>query len=247
MIAAAVCADDRMEATVKPLDDPKPLTNADVSSRRSFMKYAAAAAASAVAFGVDVPGLRLSEAFAQQGAVDLGGGDVGVLNYAYALEQLEAAFYTQALAEPYEGMSGYERSVLRDIRDHEIAHRSFFAKALGRSRIPNLAPNFSAVNFASRASVITTASTFEDLGVSAYNGGGQAIRNLAYLAAAGSIVSVEARHAAILRDFINPLSSNFAGWDIVDLNGLDVARAPSQVLIAAAPFIATPITAAQLP
>lgn len=217
------------------------------SSRRSVLKWAAAAGVSAVAFGVNIPGLRLNEAFAQAAAVDLGGGDVGVLNYAYALEQLEAAFYTQVLAQPYQGMSGYEHSILRDIRDHEIAHRSFLAKALGRNRIPNLTPNFSAVNFASRQSVLTTASTFEDLGVSAYNGGGQAIKNPAYLAAAGSIVSVEARHAAILRDLINPLSSSFAGYDVVDFSGLDVARAPSQVLMAAAPFIATPVTANQLP
>jgi hypothetical protein len=204
-------------------------------------------AAAAVAFGVDIPGLRLNEAFAQSGAVDLGGGDVGVLNYAYALEQLEAAFYTQALATPYAGMSAYERSVLRDIRDHEIAHRAFFAKALGRNRIPNLQPNFTAVDFADRRSVITTASTFEDLGVSAYNGGGAAIKNPAYLAAAGTIVSVEARHAAVLRDIISPLSANFAGWDVVNINGLDVARPPSQVLPMAAPFIATPVSASQLP
>lgn len=218
-----------------------------LSSRRSILKWAGAAAASAAVFGVDIPGLKLTEAFAQTGAADLGGGDVGVLNYAYALEQLEAAFYTQVVANPYDGMSGYERSVLRDIRDHEIAHRAFFAKALGRNRIPNLTPNFSAVDFGSRRSVLTTASTFEDLGVSAYNGGGQAIRNPAYLAAAGSIVSVEARHAAVLRDLIQPLSSNFAGYDVVNFNGLDVARPPSQVLMAAAPFIATPITATQLP
>lgn len=215
--------------------------------RRSFLKLAGMTAAAAVAFGVDIPGLRLNEAFAQSGAVDLGGGDVGVLNYAYALEQLEAAFYTQALATPYAGMSAYERSVLRDIRDHEIAHRAFFAKALGRNRIPNLQPNFTAVDFADRRSVITTASTFEDLGVSAYNGGGAAIKNPAYLAAAGSIVSVEARHAAVLRDIISPLSANFAGWDVVNFNGLDVARPPSQVLPMAAPFIATPVSASQLP
>jgi hypothetical protein len=215
--------------------------------RRSFLKLAGMTAAAAVAFGVDIPSLRLNEAFAQSGAVDLGGGDVGVLNYAYALEQLEAAFYTQALATPYAGMSAYERSVLRDIRDHEIAHRAFFAKALGRNRIPNLQPNFTAVDFADRRSVITTASTFEDLGVSAYNGGGAAIKNPAYLAAAGTIVSVEARHAAVLRDIISPLSANFAGWDVVNINGLDVARPPSQVLPMAAPFIATPVSASQLP
>jgi hypothetical protein len=149
------------------------------------------------------------------------------------------------VATPYQGMSGYERSVLHDIRDHEVAHRAFFAKALGRRRIPNLKPNFSAINFASRQSVLSTASTFEDLGVAAYNGGGAAIRNPAYLAAAGSIVSVEARHAAILRDLIDPLSSSFAGD--VDFSGLDVAKPPSQVLAAAAPFVATPISATQLP
>ena len=215
--------------------------------RRSFLKLASMAGMAAVAFGVDVPGLRLNEAFAQSGAVDLGGGDVGVLNYAYALEQLEAAFYTQVLATPYAGMNRYEHSVLSDIRGHEVAHRAFFAKALGRHRIPNLKPNFTAVNFADRTSVITTASTFEDLGVSAYNGGGAAIKNPQYLAAAGSIVSVEARHAAILRDIISPLSSNFAGWDVVNWSGLDVARLPSQVLPIAAPFIATPISGSQLP
>jgi Ferritin-like domain len=119
-----------------------------LSSRRSVLKWAAAA--SAAVFGVDIPGLRLNEVFAQASPVDLGGGDVGVLNYAYAFEQLEAAFYTQVIAQPYDGMSGYERSVLRDIRDHEIAHRAFFARALGHNRIPNLTPNFSAVNFSSR-------------------------------------------------------------------------------------------------
>ena len=141
------------------------------SSRRTILKWSAATAAAAAAFGVDVKGLRLSEAFSQT-AVDLGSGDVGVLNYAYALEQLEAAFYTQVLASPYGGMTGRERSLLRDIREHEVAHRNFLARALGGNRIPDLTPNFSAVNFGDRTSVLTTASTFEDLGVAAYNGGG---------------------------------------------------------------------------
>lgn len=216
-------------------------------ARRSFLKWSGAAAAAAVAFGVDVPGLRLGQAFAQSRAVDLGSGDLGVLNYAYALEQLEAAFYTEVMASPYAGMGARERSLLGDIKAHEIAHREFFKKTLGQNRIPDLTPNFKAVNFNDRKSVLTTAMTFEDLGVSAYNGGGAAIENPAYLAAAGSIVSVEARHAATIRDIINPLSEAFAGDDVVNRNGLDVSRPPSQVLAAAGPFIATPITATQLP
>lgn len=39
------------------------------------------------------------------GAVDLGAGDTGILNYAYALEQLEASFYTQVIASPYSGIT----------------------------------------------------------------------------------------------------------------------------------------------
>lgn len=219
----------------------------DNKSRRTFMRFSAVAAASAVAFGVDVEGLGLSSAFAQAAAVDVGSGDFGVLNFAYALEQLEAAFYTQVLTTPYRGMSAYEAQVLTGIRDHEIAHRETFRVALNLFAIPDLQPNFSRVDFGSRASVLKTASTFEDLGVSAYNGAGQYLSNALFLALAGSIVSVEARHAALLRDLIHPYSSYFAGDDVVDHAGLDVARLPSHVLPLAAPYIATPISAQQLP
>lgn len=209
------------------------------SPRRSVLKWAGATAIAAAAFGVDVPGLRLSHAFAQAG-VDLGAGDVGVLNYAYALEQLEAAFYTQVLASPYGGMTRGERSLLQDIKAHEVAHRTFFARTLGGNRIPNLTPNFAAVDFSDRSSVLTTASTFEDLGVAAYNGGGAAIQSPKILAAAGSIVSVEARHAETIRHLVGTPG-------VVDAQGLDRALLPSQVLPQAAPFIATPVTASQLP
>lgn len=219
-------------------------------SRRSLLQGAAAAATTATVAGVE---LNLNKAFAQRGAaivggaVDLGSGDFAVLNYAYALEQLEAAFYTQAVANPYRGINRYEMAVLTDLRDHEVAHREFLRSALGFNRIPDLQVDFSRVNFANRQSVLTTARTFEDLGVSAYNGAGQLLRNPQFLAAAGSIVSVEARHAAIIRDILNPLSPAFAGNDVVDAAGLDVARLPSQVLPLAAPFILTPISARQLP
>ena len=216
-------------------------------SRRTVLKWSLATAAAATAFGVDVKGLRLTEAFAQVQAIDLGAGDIGVLNYAYALEQLEAAFYTQVVARPYQGIDRYELANLRIIKGHEVAHREFLRKALGRNRIPDLTPNFNAVDFNSRESVLKTASTFEDLGVSAYNGGGAAISNPQYLAAAGSIVSVEARHAATLRILLYGLGPAFAGDDVVDYSGLDVSRPPSQVLALAAPFIATPVTASQLP
>ena len=214
-------------------------------SRRNILKWSAVTAAAATAFGVDVDRLGLPSAFAQAG-VDVGSGEFGVLNFAYALEQLEAAFYTQVLAAPYAGISRYEVQVLTGIRDHEIAHRELLRGALGLLAIPDLQVDFSRVNFGSRSSVLGTARSFEDLGVSAYNGGGPYLSPL-FLATAGSIVSVEARHAALIRDILQPYSAAFAGDDIVDRNGLDVVRLPSQVLPKAAPFIVTPVSARQLP
>ncbi len=177
------------------------------------------------------------------GTVDLGRGDIGILNYAFALEQLEAAFYTKVVTDSAAVFSSDEIALFTDIRDHEIAHREFLKAALGAKGIPALEVNFSAINFASRDSVLTTAKTFEDLGVSAYNGAGNLIVSADYLLVAGKIVSVEARHAAYVRDMINngDFSTN------ADANGLDGLSAPSAVLPLAQPFITTKISGSNLP
>lgn len=179
--------------------------------------------------------------------VDLGSGDIGILNYAYALEQLEAAFYTQVIDMPYSGMTEEEKRFLTDIRDHEIIHREFFKAALGSAAIPGLEVNFSSINFKDRASVLGTARVLEDTGVAAYNGAGKYIQDVNYLLIAGKIVSVEARHAAIIRDLLQPKSRYFAGDDVVDANGLDLAKEPAMILADAQPLIETRITANNLP
>lgn len=169
---------------------------------------------------------------------DLGYSDVGVLNYAYALEQLEAAFYTQVIMTPYTGITDAERMILTEIRDHEIAHRELFKAALASAAIPGLTPNFSAVNFRDRMSVLNTARTFENIGVSAYNGAGQLIQGADYLTLAGKIVSVEARHASIIAELQFPRTTRFAGDDIVFPNsGLEEIRNPEEVLLLVQPYI----------
>ncbi len=179
-------------------------------------------------------------------SVSLGSGDIGILNYAYALEQLEAAFYTQVIATPYSGMTTDEKSGLTDIMNHEIAHREFFKNALGSSAIAGLTVNFSTIDFTSRTSVLGTAMAFEDLGVSAYNGAGSLITTADYLVLAGKIVSVEARHAAYIRDLIT--YNSFAGTDVVAAsNGLEMSRTPTQVLSIAGAYVTTKIDASQLP
>lgn len=212
------------------------------NSRRTVLQWTGGALATLAIFGGNLPNFGMSPAL----AADLGEGDVGVLNYAYALEQLEAAFYTKVMESPYGDMSADEKQVLGDILDHEVAHRDFLKKALADKAIPDLEVDFSKVDFTKRDSVLTTAKTFEDLGVAAYNGAGKLLKDKAYLLAAGRIVSVEARHAATIRDLLQPGSVAFSGPDVVDAKGLDGAKAPAEVLKAADPFIKTKITAKSL-
>ncbi len=214
-------------------------TQKSTPTRRNILKWTGGGVAMLAMSGGFLPNFGISSAL----AADLGSGDVGVLNYAYALEQLEAAFYTKVVESPYADMPEAEKMTLTEIRDHEVEHREFLKKALADKAIPSLEVDFSKVDFTKRESVLGTAKVFEDLGVSAYNGAGKLIKNPDYLLAAGKIVSVEARHAATIRDLLQPSSVAFAGMDVVDKNGLDGAKAPADVLKAAGPFIKTEVTA----
>lgn len=91
------------------------------------------------------------------------------------------------------------------------------------------------MNFAGRKSALTIAMTFEDPGVSDCNGGGAAIQNAKYLAAAGFIVSVEARHAAEAR-----LVRGVRPWT----GAFDKPMSKAQALAAAKPFILSASSAA---
>lgn len=217
-----------------------------VLKRRAFIKYAGASAGVAA---LVITGCDEDDTPANDNGVDLGSGDTGILNYAYALEQLEAAFYTAVTGNAAFStiFSAEEQVILTDIRDHEIAHREFLKAALMGNAIGDLEVDFSSVNFGDRASVLNTAKTFEDLGVAAYNGAGNLLEDVNLLLVAGKIVSVEARHAAAIRDLLNPKSADFAGNDVVDAMGLDGAKMPVEVLTAADPFIKTKVNGNNLP
>ena len=143
-------------------------------------------------------------------------------------------------------MTATETQFLTEIRDHEIAHREFFKAAISgvAKPIPNLEVDFSKINFSSRASVLGTAMAFEDLGVSAYDGAGYLIKNTTYLLLAGKIVSVEARHAALIRELVSP--NSFLG-DQVDGDSVNISRTPLQVLAIAGEYIKTKIDPSSLP
>lgn len=194
---------------------------------------------------------------ARNGVFDLGGGDFGVLTYAYALEQLEADFYTKVVnASGFTtNFTAQDQIILTDLYRHEVIHREFFKTALTGALpdaktqlLPNLAFNYGTLNFSNRTQVLATAKALEDTGVAAYNGAGKLLKSPDYLLLAGKIVSVEARHASAIRSLINPNSKDFAGDDVVNVTtGLDVASNPSQVIPIAAGFITTKFTAKYLP
>ncbi|RZJ58061.1 MAG: ferritin-like domain-containing protein [Hymenobacter sp.] len=185
--------------------------------RRSFFMYAGATAG---ATALVLAGCKDDSNSNSPGTVSVGSGDVGVLNYAYALEQLEAGFYTTLrMGSYYMGLTATsaEKLILDDLYYHEVIHRDFFKAAISAKATPiaSLTPDFSKIDFTSRSSVLMAAKAFEDLGVAAYNGAGQYITDPGYLYIAGKIVSVEARHAAIIRDLVT--ENNFVGNDIITL------------------------------
>ncbi len=127
--------------------------------------------------------------------------DVDVLNYALTLEHLEAAFYE--LVPDFEfGEDGFGNSItenLTTIGEHETAHVETLTQTitdLGGEPVEAAEYDFGVTD---AASFLATAVVLEDTGVSAYDGAASAIEDPGLLTAAGSIVAVEARHAAYLR------------------------------------------------
>ena len=227
-----------------------PISRIDVAattSRRDFFKRAG--------FGIGAVAVASNLAACDSDPVDGDtvtldfSSDVGVLNYAYALEQLEAGFYATVIGSSAfaSTFSAGEQSILRDLAAHEAIHRDFFEVAIGQvgTPIPDLTPDFSSIDFASRTSVLSTAQTFEDLGVSAYNGAGKYIDDDGYLTLAGKIVSVEARHASVIAGLIQ--ANSIASSGQIDNQGLDKALEPSAVLSAAGPFIQDTIRVTNVP
>jgi len=162
-------------------------------TRSAFLVRGALAAGAVYGAGAVTP-------FVGQALAQGGGGDVDILNFALTLEYLEGAFYKQAVTK-VKGLSGDTLKLAKELRDNEAEHVAALTKAIkGAGGKPVTAPkvDFGGA-FASTEAFLKTANTFEDTGVSAYNGAGPMLKNKDYLAAAGSIVQIEARHAALTR------------------------------------------------
>jgi hypothetical protein len=136
--------------------------------------------------------------------------DVKILNYALTLEFLEAAFYKQAVANAAFGSSAPLKAFAETVAGHEAKHVAFLKKALGPAAIKS--PRFDfGDTVTDPAKFAATAQVLEDTGVSAYLGQVGNLSQRAVLAAAGTIATIEARHAAWIRDIngVNPAPAAF--------------------------------------
>lgn len=165
-------------------------------------------------------------AFAAQGSMN----DVDILNFALTLEYLEAAFYSEA-AKRVPGLSGELAGYVKAFGSEEQDHVDALAgtiKDLGGKPVEAPGVDFGDA-FSSTDSFLELAITFEDTGVSAYNGAAPMIDSKDLLAVAGSIVQVEARHAAAVRH---------AAGEPAAPNAFDPTLGEDEVLKAVQPFIA---------
>jgi hypothetical protein len=199
-------------------------------SRRGFLRKAGLAGGAMLGGGALIGALTPAGAAAAgkgRPPAKFGKGDIGILNYALTLEYLEAAFYTEASANNARKSflsTAQEQAFLKQTTADENAHVKFLKKALGKRAVAAPKVDFGATT-SNRDAFIKTAVALENTGVGAYAGQALNIASPAYIAAALSIWSVEARHASVAGLLLKPTAAN------ISPNGaFDKPKTASQVL-----------------
>jgi Ferritin-like domain len=153
--------------------------------------------------------------------------DIDILNFALTLEYLETNFY-QVKGQAVH-LSGDAKTLAKMFGDEEAEHVTALTGAIKKSGgKPVAMPQF-AFPVSNQAGFLKLAYTLENVGVGAYNGAGPSLTSKALLAAAGSIVQIEARHAASI--------AVLTGAKITPNGAFDRALTMQQVLAAAGPLI----------
>ncbi len=127
-----------------------------------------------------------------------GKGDIGILNYALTLEYLESSFYNEASRELKGKISNQALvTFLRTVTDDENQHVRALKHVLGHHAVKEPKFHFNG-DTSTPARFVNASVIFENTGVRAYSGQAFNIKDPAVLAAALSIVTVEARHASVV-------------------------------------------------
>ncbi|MDQ2631970.1 MAG: ferritin-like domain-containing protein [Actinomycetota bacterium] len=184
-------------------------------TRADFLKKAGLAGGGLIGGGALLSALTPAGAIAAgkgRPPAKFGKGDVGILNYALTLEYLEAAFYNEATANNKRKTflkGAQEQAFLKRVTADENAHVAFLKKALGGKAVKAPKVDFGSTT-ADRTAFLKTAVALENTGVAAYAGQALNIKDTAYVAAALSIHSVEARHASVAGLLLKPTPASQA-------------------------------------
>jgi len=157
--------------------------------------------------------------------------DLEIVNYALTLEYLEADFYQQVL-DSGEVKDKKVAEIAMEISENEQEHVAALTatvEKLGGKPAAKPTTNFESVLSGGEKKILTTAASVENLGAAAYLGQAGRIKNMEVLAAALSIHTVEARHAAVLNAAI--------GKSIVPDGAFAKPAAMPEVLRMVKPFI----------
>ncbi len=136
-----------------------------------------------------------STAAATSGTEMFGKGDLGIVNYALTLEYLEAAFYADVAKSGL--FKGDQLTLLKQFGANEQAHVGALEQTAAKLGKAAKAPKTD-FPLDDAKSVAKLAATVENVGAAAYLGQAALIESEEVLAAALSIHTVEARHAAVL-------------------------------------------------
>ncbi|KGO40823.1 hypothetical protein PEXP_086350 [Penicillium expansum] len=158
--------------------------------------------------------------------------DADILNYALTLEHLEATFYAEGLKNYTQedfinaGMKDPFYANLKEVASDENEHVDFLTSALkaaGASPVAACSYNFPSTDV---SGFLALASVLEGVGVSAYLGAAASIMSDAYLTAAGSILTTEARHSAYLRAALGEVPFAQAFDNPLDFNEVYTVASP---------------------
>ena len=173
----------------------------DPQTRAAFLKKAGLGGAAIMGSGA-VLGLLPSIA----SAAAFPASDIAILKFALTLEYLEAEFYAQAKKNNVGNGNTDLTTFVNVVSAHEAAHVAFLRNALGSKALSK--PTFDFRDTVTNQQKFqATAQVLEDTGVAAYLGQAGNIKSKKILGAAASILPVEARHAAWIRD----INSSFKG------------------------------------
>lgn len=185
-------------------------------TRSSFLLKGALGAGALYGLGAVTP--FVSSAFAESKV-----GDAEILNFALTLEYLEADFYNTKGKQV--GLTGAAKSYAKLFGEQEAAHVNALRTAIQQlGGTPVAKPTF-VFPGSSEKSYLALASLLENTGVGAYNGAAPSLKSKEVLAAAGSIVQVEARHAAAINLLIGKSPTPDQGFDVPLTKGQVLAKA----------------------